>query len=618
MKRIRLFLLHHATAAIFVAALSLLGTIDLWIQFESSHSQLRSSILEQSEQRAIQLSDVISNQFAFFFHDIDFALRELREAWLIDRDNFKAASKSIIARFPDRALNHITVIGSDGFITYSNRDINGRENVGKLDYFQKYTAEGTDSIHIGQPVYSTVSNQWDIHASRPILRNAEFEGVIVIGLSPKYLAAELAKVKISKQDIIVSLNMDGSFLARNTNLEKALGRSVKKERPFLTKDAPVSGVFQAPATLDSIPRIFGWTILHKYGVIIVVGLNQNQLLKPIDQEYVIDRRRIKFITLIVLVLGGSVSLLLLRLSRQQKTLQTSRKSLSEAQRITHVGNWELDLVSNQLSWSDEIFRIFGIDQQQFEVSYDAFIDITHPDDRDKVDEQFKASIERRMPCDIEHRIIRRNDGSLRWVHERCEHIYNHKGEVIHSIGTIQDITERKYLEDELRKLATTDFLTGLHTRRYFINRLEDELARFHRAMGQPVSLLMIDLDHFKQINDNYGHATGDKVLKHFSGLVRDELRRIDMAGRLGGEEFGLILPGTNTDAAMNYAERIRERIANSPLMLNDQHISFNISIGVTELKKDDKVPDDILERADKALYRAKELGRNRVEVSDRN
>lgn len=179
---------------------------------------------------------------------------------------------------------------------------------------------------------------------------------------------------------------------------------------------------------------------------------------------------------------------------------------------------------------------------------------------------------------------------------------------------IRDITERERVAAELRAMATTDFLTGLANRRHFIARMADELARMRRHDSLDAAVLMLDLDHFKRINDTHGHATGDALLKHFAALVESELRKIDTAGRVGGEEFAIILPGATPDEARVLAERLRTKVENHPLTRDGQAIGVSVSIGITAMKTSDSSPDTALIRADQALYRAKANGRNRVEV----
>ena len=185
-----------------------------------------------------------------------------------------------------------------------------------------------------------------------------------------------------------------------------------------------------------------------------------------------------------------------------------------------------------------------------------------------------------------------------------------------------DITERKLAqaallasEKELLVLATTDALTKLPNRRQFLVRLAEEFARVQRFGNQRCSVLMLDLDHFKRVNDTHGHAVGDAVLKHFAQLMGKALRKFDLAARVGGEEFAVILPGCDLAAARASADRLREIVANTPLVHDGKTISVTVSIGAASMISSDSEADQTLIRADEALYRAKENGRNQVEMA---
>ncbi len=171
-------------------------------------------------------------------------------------------------------------------------------------------------------------------------------------------------------------------------------------------------------------------------------------------------------------------------------------------------------------------------------------------------------------------------------------------------------------EAQLIELATTDFLTGLSNRRHFIDRMEDQLARAQRSLDLPITVLMLDLDHFKSVNDTHGHATGDAVLRHFARLMQESLRKIDTAGRVGGEEFAILLPAADAEAALSFAERLRHTVATTPLIQDGQPVPVTVSIGITTMLPSDASADMTLGRADEALYRAKAGGRNRVEVAN--
>lgn len=178
----------------------------------------------------------------------------------------------------------------------------------------------------------------------------------------------------------------------------------------------------------------------------------------------------------------------------------------------------------------------------------------------------------------------------------------------------QDITERKLIEFELKWLAETDELTGLKNRRKFLAGVQKALDRL-KTGGSPTSMLIIDLDHFKAINDTHGHAVGDEALCHAAEQFKKELRRGDLLARIGGEEFAAILPNTDEWGAIMVAERVRARLAATPFESRAGPMNLTASIGVTSLQGTDRSADTALSRADNALYRAKNEGRDRVRAS---
>jgi len=180
------------------------------------------------------------------------------------------------------------------------------------------------------------------------------------------------------------------------------------------------------------------------------------------------------------------------------------------------------------------------------------------------------------------------------------------------IATYTDITERKRMEDELRRLATTDPLTGVNNRRRYTEISERELTRCVRY-EHPLCVLMLDADHFKAVNDTYGHEAGDRVLVALANACADELRDVDVLGRFGGEEFTITLPETSIETALEVAERLRHLLSEIAVPLDDgQNVAFSVSIGASQLLNNNESLSDILNRADAALYQAKEGGRNRV------
>ena len=179
---------------------------------------------------------------------------------------------------------------------------------------------------------------------------------------------------------------------------------------------------------------------------------------------------------------------------------------------------------------------------------------------------------------------------------------------------LNDISQRKEMEAELFRQASTDSLTGVSNRRYFQNQAEQEVRRARR-FARDMTVMMIDIDHFKKINDEHGHAVGDAVIQGVVKRALESLRQSDSLGRIGGEEFAVLLPETSLAAAYDVAERLREHMAAKPIIAGTTPIPCAVSIGVAQLSAQDGSIDDLLNRADLALYAAKNNGRNKVEMA---
>jgi two-component system cell cycle response regulator len=188
------------------------------------------------------------------------------------------------------------------------------------------------------------------------------------------------------------------------------------------------------------------------------------------------------------------------------------------------------------------------------------------------------------------------------------------------LARVRTQVRRKRFSDRLRdnvqmtiEMAVTDGLTGLHNRRYLERHLT-ALVQQAAARDKPLSVLVLDIDHFKAINDGYGHAVGDDVLREFSRRLRKTVRGIDLACRLGGEEFVVAMPDTDAALALVVAERLRQKIATERFRIPEtgESIAVTVSIGVASMESADETPDLLLKRADRALYSAKKEGRNRT------
>jgi diguanylate cyclase (GGDEF)-like protein len=311
-----------------------------------------------------------------------------------------------------------------------------------------------------------------------------------------------------------------------------------------------------------------------------------------------------------LVVAALLLLLLDHLRDENIRHVKMKNSVQEIQQLAHLGSWDLDLQSNRLYWSDEIFRIFEIDPRKFPASYEGFLARVHPEDREKVDSAYRGSLENRSLYEVTHRLLM-DDGRIKYVHEHGRSDFDEAGRPLRSIGTVQDVTERVELQQELHRLATTDMLTGIHNRHWLDEQLKREVIT-SRRYGSPLSIIMFDVDNFKSVNDSHGHEIGDKVLIHVASLAQDLIRNTDLFARWGGEEFMIMCTHSSVEGATLLAERIRNTMEAARCECC-KGLKITASFGVTTYEKNDDT-ESFLKRADDALYKAKHSGKNCVVV----
>lgn len=301
--------------------------------------------------------------------------------------------------------------------------------------------------------------------------------------------------------------------------------------------------------------------------------------------------------------------------RIHEQLAESERRLAMALDGAALGLWDWQIPSGKVVYSAHWARMLGYAADELAPDIEVWEALVHPDDwryiRSSLEPHLRGETE---AYSAEYR-LQHKDGHWVWVLDAGRVLERDAaGAPLRAVGVHQDISQRKAMEESLLQLATSDPLTGLWNRRHFTEMVNGELGRVRRHHSE-AALLLLDLDHFKRVNDTRGHAAGDEVLRHFSALIGSRLRDGDIFARLGGEEFAILLPCVDAVGAMRAADRFRRMIVDNPASVQSGPVPFSVSIGVSMLLADDEGFDSVFARADEALYAAKHGGRNRAVLS---
>jgi diguanylate cyclase (GGDEF)-like protein/PAS domain S-box-containing protein len=300
-----------------------------------------------------------------------------------------------------------------------------------------------------------------------------------------------------------------------------------------------------------------------------------------------------------------------------KELQAEVKKQTEELRIiTDFSQaWETWFDNDgSLRWvSPSVERITGYRPDECYAMEGFPVPTIHPDDREKISKGLKAAAVKETYKEIEFRQLHK-DGSIRWCAVESRPAFDANGKPVGFRSSVRDISRQKALQQELERIATTDSLTGIMNRRQFFHLGDAEIYRASRYRT-PMSVVMLDVDHFKKINDTHGHGVGDECLKALAKCVTSTIRRSDFFARLGGEEFAILMPETGIEDAAALAERVRLAVQKINVPLPAGRCHFTISAGVSVHEPGTTDLSQLLQNADEALYEAKDAGRNRVRVA---
>ena len=568
---------------------------------------LHKEALEDAQHSLDRLSLALSEQTALAFHEIDTVIKEVRAP--LNGADLPTLDKKVLHRELQQQFHGLLqgqallLFDRQGqMLVHSRVFPTPPVNVADRDYFRAQIDTTKDDLFISAPLRNRVNNNWMISLSRRIEgSNGTFGGVLMAAIDMNYFNRLYRALNLPPQARIELLKKNGTLLAASPFDPTRLGSRTDPGR--LAKDAihSISPAGDYPLLISlSLPRAVA--LRHWYHLVWVLCPGATAVLVGIG------------------LLTGTL-LFLVKKDKRQACLQQHYLEEQVEKRtsdLTDLLEFNKTIIKTSpigiavythdgqcVTVNDVFSRIIGIDKQEL-----ANLTMHSLERLETSGLLTQADLTLRTGLTTRHEGFFQTSASHRtWIDYQAVRFSRNK--IKHLLFLVSDITERKRMEEELRTLAFTDPLTGVNNRRRFLELAHGELARVERT-DRPFSFLILDIDFFKDVNDTFGHDQGDQVLRALASVCLRELRTTDIFGRLGGEEFGAVLIETPPEVAQAVAERLRASVAAASIDDAGRPIAITVSIGLTSWRGNDETFHNIMHRADKALYAAKNQGRNRV------
>ncbi|MFA6121533.1 MAG: diguanylate cyclase [Sideroxydans sp.] len=614
---------HFTRTTKFITLTTLLLNLVVVVATAFTLYHLHASLQQKAATDTRNLSHVLDEHLASTFDNIDIALQHSRDEIAHLRnvhDNDTQRINNELARQKRHSpyLLSIRMTDAKGDWVYGSDYTPAAAagvNYADREYFIRLRNDSQAGLVVVSPLFGRTTKKWiAIFAHRLSKPDGRFDGVV-------FGVLELEKFQGLLSNVDVGLN--GSVALRNVTLN-LLARNPKSDHPDIEvgkdtlstpfKDAlqanPTYGTYKSgSSSIDGMERTHSYRRIGSYPFYVNVGLATQDYLSPWYKAVWFAIA----LTVFFLLLSTLSARALLKVTRQQHRTEVELHRQKDYLRAIIENEPEcVKLVAPDGSLEEmnaaglHLLEVDTLAQAQ----HDGLASFIAPEHLTN----FLALHQRVMHGEsgtLEFVVIGKKGGH-RWLETHAAPLFDDDGKVLSLLGITRDITDRKAFQEKLENQARTDYLTGVNNRGYFVQLAENELSRAKRY-DKPLSLLMLDIDYFKQVNDTHGHKVGDRVLAGLTDICKQELRDIDIIGRMGGEEFAIVLPETAAHEALAAAERLRLSIAATPISLDQGlPIKVTVSIGVASLADKQDNLDVMMNKADKALYAAKHAGRNRV------
>ncbi|MBV8469155.1 MAG: EAL domain-containing protein [Burkholderiaceae bacterium] len=576
---------------------------------------------DMARQRAILSTQNLASSATLTFDSIidtiDGALLSAKdeiEEQVASRSKFKQS----ISEFLAQQQSHLPVVS---FVRATNEFGDVIEGAGiktpyiriaDRDYFSRQRDNPNAGLVVGTPIFSRINHRWAWVFSRRINKpDGSFGGVVYATLLIDGIDRVLMQIKLVEGQSITLRHADLALIAsrdetKHEQLEDIGNRAVSTEFASALRSNPDEGNFTEASRTMSYRRS------GRHEFLITVGIPDTAIFSEWQRQL-----RVTSITVATLIAVNLTLLLLVRRAWLRQTRDLA--ALNEVQELASLASYEINLQTGDIKVSRNMYAVLGIEPRHA-MTVDNWIALIPEPPRSEIRNYFNHIVANRLPFIREYPIIRRDNGEQRWMFSKGQLHMGSSGQPIALMGTLQDISERKRAEDEIKNLAYFDSLTALPNRRHLIDSLKHELAQNSRRTSTS-ALLLIDLDNFKSLNDTRGHDVGDLLLKEVAHRLSRCTREADIVARLGGDEFVVVLTELNEhphNAAMA-VEMICEKILaelNRPYALSGHTYHNTCSIGVALFAGPRQSVDELMKRADMAMYQAKAAGRNAVRFFD--